>query len=137
MLQSELLFIFSCDKKITEIAGTCSYGCANVLLLFFFFAPIIKKIITSLLQITESLFDHHVSVGFQHPTLNLLGSLLNSVTAALERAAEEKSQLLNRVKLDCGLVHFFCLHFLCRFVNIRYKQYNVYLWSLNVHRFET
>ncbi|XP_048332084.1 nuclear pore complex protein NUP205 [Ziziphus jujuba] len=50
------------------------------------------------LQITESLFDHHVSVGFQHPTLNLLGSLLNSVTAALERAAEEKSQLLNRIR---------------------------------------
>ena len=32
----------------------------------------------------------------------LLGSLLNSVTIALERAAEEKSLLLNRVTRDLG-----------------------------------
>lgn len=48
----------------------------------------------------ETPSDYYASVGFQHPTLNLLGSLLNSVTTALERAAEEKSLLLNRVKLD-------------------------------------
>ncbi|KAF3453692.1 hypothetical protein FNV43_RR04133 [Rhamnella rubrinervis] len=50
------------------------------------------------LQIMETPFDYHASVGFQHPTLNLLGSLLNSVTTALERAAEEKSLLLNRIR---------------------------------------
>ncbi|XP_020537054.1 nuclear pore complex protein NUP205 isoform X2 [Jatropha curcas] len=34
----------------------------------------------------------------QQPTLNLLGSLLSSVTTSLERAAEEKSVLLNKIR---------------------------------------
>lgn len=36
--------------------------------------------------------------GLQQPTLIDLGSLLNSVTNALERAAEEKSMLLNKIR---------------------------------------
>lgn len=42
-----------------------------------------------------------VSTGYnvqQQPTLALLGSLLNSVTATLERACEEKSLLLNKIQ---------------------------------------
>ncbi|EXC04145.1 hypothetical protein L484_006623 [Morus notabilis] len=42
--------------------------------------------------------DFRASVGSQQPTLSLLGSLLNSATTALERAAEEKSLLINRIR---------------------------------------
>lgn len=41
--------------------------------------------------------DYNAAVSFQQPTLSLLGSFLTSLTSALERAAEEKSLLLNRV----------------------------------------
>lgn len=41
--------------------------------------------------------DYNAAVSLQQPTLSLLGSFLTSLTNALERAAEEKSLLLNRV----------------------------------------
>ncbi|KAF4347793.1 hypothetical protein G4B88_003296 [Cannabis sativa] len=50
------------------------------------------------LQISNDVSDYHTSVQIQQPTLILLGSLLNSVTVALERAGEEKSLLLNRIR---------------------------------------
>ncbi|PON88994.1 Nucleoporin [Trema orientale] len=50
------------------------------------------------LQISDAVSDYHASVQIQQPTLILLGSLLNSVTIALEGAAEEKSRLLNRIQ---------------------------------------
>lgn len=51
------------------------------------------------LQVSDAPSDYHnAPVGLQQPTLNLLGSLLNSVTTALERAAEEKSLLLNKIR---------------------------------------
>lgn len=54
----------------------------------------------TLLQISDVPLDYNAAVGLQLPTLSLLGSFLTSVTTALERAAEEKSLLLNKVKLD-------------------------------------
>ncbi|KAJ4958575.1 hypothetical protein NE237_025686 [Protea cynaroides] len=42
--------------------------------------------------------DLHVSAGHLQPTLSSLVCLLNSVTMALERAAEEKSLLLNKIQ---------------------------------------
>lgn len=54
---------------------------------------------SALLQISDDVSDYHSSVGSQQPTLSLLGSLLNSVITALERVAEEKSLLINRVNL--------------------------------------
>ena len=52
-------------------------------------------------QVSDAPSDYHnAPVGLQQPTLNLLGSLLNSVTTALERAAEEKSLILNKVQED-------------------------------------
>lgn len=52
--------------------------------------------------------DYHASGGpQQQPTLTLLVCLLNSVTTALERAAEEKSLLLNKVKLVSKPHQFF------------------------------
>ncbi|KAG6723921.1 hypothetical protein I3842_03G232400 [Carya illinoinensis] len=50
------------------------------------------------LQVSDTASDYSVSIGLQQPTLNLLGALLNSVTTALERAAEEKSLLLNKIR---------------------------------------
>ncbi|KAK7411173.1 hypothetical protein VNO78_02605 [Psophocarpus tetragonolobus] len=41
----------------------------------------------------------YTSVELQQPTLSLLNSLFSSVTTALERAAGEKSLLLNKVKI--------------------------------------
>ncbi|KAL5547863.1 hypothetical protein UlMin_003094 [Ulmus minor] len=49
------------------------------------------------LQISDIPSDYHAS-RVPHPTLSLLGSLLSSVTAALERAVEEKSVLINRIR---------------------------------------
>ncbi|KAG2398953.1 Nuclear pore complex protein [Vigna angularis] len=42
--------------------------------------------------------SYPTSVELQQPTLSLLNSLLSSVTTALERAAEEKSVLLNKIR---------------------------------------
>ncbi|BBH08489.1 Protein of unknown function D [Prunus dulcis] len=42
--------------------------------------------------------DYNAAVRLQHPTLSLLGSFLTSVTTALERATEEKSLLLNKIR---------------------------------------
>lgn len=54
-------------------------------------------------QVSDAPSDYHAPVGLQQPTLNLLGSLLNSVTTALQRAAEEKSLILNKVQEDTRL----------------------------------
>ncbi|KAK1417250.1 hypothetical protein QVD17_26375 [Tagetes erecta] len=50
------------------------------------------------LQVSNSSTDYSAPAGQQQPTLSLLGFLLNSVTTALENAAEEKSLLLNKIQ---------------------------------------
>ncbi|KAK7411180.1 hypothetical protein VNO78_02612 [Psophocarpus tetragonolobus] len=50
------------------------------------------------LQPSDSSSSYTSSVELQQPTLSLLNSLFSSVTAALERAAEEKSLLLNKIR---------------------------------------
>ncbi|XP_024182296.1 nuclear pore complex protein NUP205 isoform X2 [Rosa chinensis] len=50
------------------------------------------------LQVSDMPPDYNAAVSFQQPTLSLLGSFLTSLTSALERAAEEKSLLLNRIR---------------------------------------
>ncbi|MCH82942.1 nuclear pore complex protein Nup205-like [Trifolium medium] len=50
------------------------------------------------LQSSDASSSYPTSVGFQQPTLSLLNSLLTSATNALERAAEEKSLLLNKIR---------------------------------------
>ncbi|KAJ0091057.1 hypothetical protein Patl1_13095 [Pistacia atlantica] len=63
------------------------------------------------LQVSDGAGDYNAHSGLQQPTLNLLGSLLNYVTAVLERAAEEKSLLLNKVKYDCRAAEENCFRF--------------------------
>ncbi|XWS17148.1 hypothetical protein CRYUN_Cryun33cG0043500 [Craigia yunnanensis] len=50
------------------------------------------------LQVSDDSLDYDSPPGLQQPTLNLLCSLLNAVTNSLERAAEEKSLLLNKIR---------------------------------------
>lgn len=56
----------------------------------------------------------------QQPTLSLLNSLLTSVTNALERAADEKSLLLNKVKIENKLVSVssWCFGLHCKIFDI-------------------
>ncbi|ESW10307.1 hypothetical protein PHAVU_009G198200 [Phaseolus vulgaris] len=57
---------------------------------------VIKKSLR--LQPSDASSSYPTSVELQQPTLSLLNSLLSSVTNALERAAEEKSILLNKIR---------------------------------------
>lgn len=50
------------------------------------------------LQSSDASSSYPTSVEFQQPSLSLLNSLLSSATTALERAAEEKSLLLNKIR---------------------------------------
>ncbi|KAG8654366.1 nuclear pore complex protein NUP205 isoform X3 [Manihot esculenta] len=50
------------------------------------------------LQVSDHPVDYHSPTGLQQPTLILLGSLLSSITSSLERAADEKSLILNKVR---------------------------------------
>ncbi|TKY73179.1 nuclear pore [Spatholobus suberectus] len=50
------------------------------------------------LKPSDASSSYPTSVELQQPTLSLLNSLLSSVTTALERAAEEKSLLLNKIR---------------------------------------
>ncbi|KAI5441240.1 nuclear pore complex protein NUP205 isoform X1 [Lathyrus oleraceus] len=50
------------------------------------------------LQSSDAASNYPTSVELQQPTLNLLNSILSSATTALERAAEEKSLLLNKIR---------------------------------------
>ncbi|KAJ1403556.1 hypothetical protein SESBI_27264, partial [Sesbania bispinosa] len=50
------------------------------------------------LQSSDASSSYPTSIELQQPTLSLLNSLLASVTTALERAAEEKSLLLNKIR---------------------------------------
>ncbi|KAG4390081.1 hypothetical protein GLYMA_06G222100v4 [Glycine max] len=50
------------------------------------------------LQPSDASSSYAASVELQQPTLSLLNSLLFSVTTAFERAAEEKSLLLNKIR---------------------------------------
>ncbi|XP_004515149.1 nuclear pore complex protein NUP205 isoform X2 [Cicer arietinum] len=50
------------------------------------------------LQSSDSSSNYPTSMELQQPTLSLLNSLLTSVTNALERAADEKSLLLNKIR---------------------------------------
>jgi len=51
-------------------------------------------------QSSDASSSYPTSVEFQQPSLSLLNSILSSATTALERAAEEKSLLLNKVKIE-------------------------------------
>lgn len=62
----------------------------------YLYSLVTKK--TLRLQVSGSLTDYRASGGKQQPTLTLLGSFLSSVTTVLERAAEEKSLLLNKIQ---------------------------------------
>ncbi|KAL7600679.1 hypothetical protein Lser_V15G24008 [Lactuca serriola] len=50
------------------------------------------------LQVSNNSTNYNAPAGQQQPTLSLLGFLLNTVTTALENAAEEKSILLNKIQ---------------------------------------
>ncbi|KAK8523521.1 hypothetical protein V6N13_113466 [Hibiscus sabdariffa] len=50
------------------------------------------------LQVSDDSTEYHSPVSLHQPTLNLLCSLLNAVTNSLERATEEKSLLLNKIR---------------------------------------
>ncbi|CAK9182162.1 unnamed protein product [Ilex paraguariensis] len=50
------------------------------------------------LQVSESATNYRAHAGQKQPTLTLLGFLIHSVTTALDRAAEEKSLLLNKIQ---------------------------------------
>ncbi|TYJ97812.1 nuclear pore complex protein NUP205 [Cucumis melo var. makuwa] len=50
------------------------------------------------LQVSGSSSGHKSPVRSQPPSLDLLGTLLNSMTTTLERAAEERSLLLNKIQ---------------------------------------
>ncbi|KAM7263304.1 hypothetical protein ACFE04_000987 [Oxalis oulophora] len=50
------------------------------------------------LQVLDGRVDYSTAVGQLQPTLNLIGSLLNVVTISIERASEEKSLLLNKIR---------------------------------------
>ncbi|CAN1216810.1 Nuclear pore complex protein NUP205 [Linum perenne] len=49
------------------------------------------------LQVLDSV-DYQASVGVHLPTLRLLGSLLSFVATSLEKAADDKSMLLNKIR---------------------------------------
>lgn len=71
-----------------------------------FFFPLNRNLFFScnfLSQVSDASSSYPTSVELQQPTLSLLNSLLSSVTTALERAAEEKSVLLNKVKMQRNL----------------------------------
>ncbi|KAK9060723.1 hypothetical protein SSX86_021429 [Deinandra increscens subsp. villosa] len=50
------------------------------------------------LQVSNNSTNYSAPAGQQQPTLSLLGYLLNTVTTALENAAEEKSLMLNKIQ---------------------------------------
>lgn len=54
---------------------------------------------------SEGSVNYSAHAEQQQPTLSLLSSFLDSVTSALERAAEEKYLLLSKVR-DSSVVHF-------------------------------
>ncbi|KAK7373104.1 hypothetical protein VNO80_06501 [Phaseolus coccineus] len=66
---------------------------------------VIKKSLR--LQPSDASSSYPTSVELQQPTLSLLNFLLSSVTNALERAAEEKSILLNKLVDDIEEVPYF------------------------------
>lgn len=49
-------------------------------------------------QVSGISSGHNSPVRSQRPSLDLLGTLLNSTTTTLERAAEERSLLVNKVR---------------------------------------
>lgn len=92
-------------------------------LVYLYFSVFLKKKYSwnMLSQSSDASSSYPTSIELQQPTLILLNSLLTSVTTALERAAEEKSLLLNKVKFKNKLVSvssscYFGLH--CQLFNI-------------------
>lgn len=61
-------------------------------------------------QVSGCSSSHKSPVRSQPPSLDLLGTLLNSMTTTLERAAEERSLLLNKV-LPCRSKDLAALYF--------------------------
>ena len=114
MLQPELLLIFSSHKEIPEIAGILYIQQAvfywpwtifPIQLVYVHFFPLNSFVFSCnfLSQPSDASSSYPTSVELQQPTLSLLNSLLSSVTTALERAAEEKSVLLNKVQMQKSL----------------------------------
>ena len=52
-----------------------------------------------IVQVSGTSSSHNSPVRSQRPSLDLLGTLLNSTTITLEKAAEERLLLLNKVRL--------------------------------------
>ncbi|CAM8929010.1 unnamed protein product [Rhodiola kirilowii] len=50
------------------------------------------------LQVSDGSVDYHAPTKHQQPTLTILASFLNSLTTGIERAADEKSLLLNKIQ---------------------------------------
>ncbi|CAM8923419.1 unnamed protein product [Rhodiola kirilowii] len=50
------------------------------------------------LQVSDGSVDYHAPAKHQQPTLTILASFLNSLTTGIERAADEKSLLLNKIQ---------------------------------------
>ncbi|KAK7395827.1 hypothetical protein VNO78_16398 [Psophocarpus tetragonolobus] len=87
-----------------DLDGDLDYGCYGMALCFY---DIDLKLLVMLpdelldseeFRTTDSSSSYTSSVELQQPTLSLLNSLFSSVTTALERAAEEKSLLLNKIR---------------------------------------
>ncbi len=75
-----------------KIMSACNFS-VNCLLIFSFLY--IQVRIISFLNLQISYDD--TTEGQQQPTLQLISDLLNSITVAMERVAEEKYMLLNKV----------------------------------------
>lgn len=80
-----------------------------------------QKFVYMLSQPSDACSSYAASVELQQPTLSLLNSLLFSVTTAFERAAEEKSLLLNKVRMQRNLslyLHPDMFYIIACFINI-------------------
>lgn len=71
------------------------------------FSYILMHLTLILHQVSDQFGDQASPSGLLQPTLVLLCSLLNFVTAALERAAEEKFLLFNKVKNQGNTRHLY------------------------------
>ncbi|XLR42136.1 hypothetical protein HN51_020331 [Arachis hypogaea] len=99
--------LFSRDSKVPNFVGSIGSSenqrnselhmyklCFNLSSYLYFLVT--KKSLR--LQFSDAMLGYPSSMELQQPTLNLLNSLLTSVTSALERASEEKSLLLNKIR---------------------------------------
>ncbi|KAH1131571.1 hypothetical protein J1N35_002949 [Gossypium stocksii] len=106
-LFSMMHILFSCDsdRPFLSISTTSPENQRkselNVFQLCFSLSSYLYFLVTKKslrLQVSDDSPEYHSPVSLQQPTLNLLCSLLNGVVNSLERAAEEKSLLLNKIR---------------------------------------